>query len=256
LTVSQVAAKPLRGIGGFFAMTLDAFVLMFRPPFAWRELVEQTWFVARVSLLPAVMLAIPFNALTQFMINILLQDIGGIDLAGATAATANVEQLGPAVTVLVVGGASATAMCADLGARTIREELDAMRVMGINPIQALVVPRVVAATFVAVLLSAVVMIVGLGGSYAFAVYVQHVTPGAWVSSLTLLVHLPQLMGGLIRAMLFGLVASLIACYLGVSVRGGPQSVGNAVNEVVVYSFLALFVIDILATALMVKVAPR
>ena len=77
-------------------------------------------------------------------------------------------------------------MCADLGARTIREELDALRVMGIDPIQALVVPRVLAATFVAVLLSSVVILVGIAGGFVFSVFVQHVTPGAFVGGMTVI----------------------------------------------------------------------
>src|SRR2546428_6111387 len=136
-------------------MALDALVLMFRPPFAWREFLLQTWFVARVSLVPTVLLAIPFTVLITFTLNILLVEIGAADFSGSGAALGSVTQIGPVVTVLVVAGAAATAMCADLGARTIREELDAMRVMGINPIQALVVPRVLAATVVATLLSSV-----------------------------------------------------------------------------------------------------
>jgi len=237
-------------------MTLDVLFLIPRRPFAWRELVLQTWFVARVSLVPAIALAIPFMTLTQFVLNVLLGDVGAIDLSGAAAAISSVEQSGPIVTVLVVGGAGATAMCADLGSRTIREELDALRVLGINPVQALVVPRVLAATVVALMLSAVVMIVGLVGTFLFSVYVQHVTPGAWVSNLTLLVHLPRLIIGMLKAMLFGLAASLIACYQGISVGGGPQGVGNAVNETVVFSFMALFLIDVVMTALGVKLSPR
>ena len=256
MTASQVALKPLRAVGGFVAMTLDVLFLIPRRPFAWRELVLQTWFVARVSLVPAIALAIPFMTLTQFVLNVLLGDVGAIDLSGAAAAISSVEQSGPIVTVLVVGGAGATAMCADLGSRTIREELDALRVLGINPVQALVVPRVLAATVVALMLSAVVMIVGLVGTFLFSVYVQHVTPGAWVSNLTLLVHLPRLIIGMLKAMLFGLAASLIACYQGISVGGGPQGVGNAVNETVVFSFMALFLIDVVMTALGVKLSPR
>ena len=109
----------------------------------------QSWFVARVSVLPTVMLTIPYSVLLTFTFNILLVEFGAADFSGTGAAIGTVTQLGPIVTVLVVAGAGATAMCADLGARTIREELDALRVMGINPIQALVVPRVLAATVVA-----------------------------------------------------------------------------------------------------------
>lgn len=256
MTATQTAMKPVRGVGEFFAMVLDTFVLMPRRPFAWRELIFQTWFVARVSLLPTMMLSIPFCMLVVFMLNILLGEIGASDLSGSGAALGTVNQIGPIVTVVVVAGAAATAMCADLGARTIREELDAMRVLGINPIQRLVVPRVLAATFVALMLNAVVTLVGLTGSFVFSVYVQHVTPGAFAANLTLLVGLPEVIIAMVKAMLFGLAASLIACYKGTSVGGGPAGVGNAVNETVVYTFMALFVINVLATAIGLKVATK
>lgn len=244
--------KPLRSIGEFFAMALDTLVLATRRPFAWRELLVQSWFVARVSILPTLMLSIPFTVLTVFTLNILLVQFGAGDFSGTGAALGAVTQIGPVVTVLVVAGAGATAMCADLGARTIREELDALRVMGVNPIQALVVPRVLAATVVALALSSSVAVIGIAGSFFFSVYLQHVTPGAFASGLTLLVGLPEIIVALVKAGLFGLAAGLIACYKGISVGGGPAGVGNAVNETVVYAFMALFVINVIVTAVGVK----
>jgi phospholipid/cholesterol/gamma-HCH transport system permease protein len=244
--------KPARSLGEFFGMCLDTFVTMLRPPWAWRECLVQTWFVARVSLVPTILLSIPFTVLTTFTLNILLVEIGAADFSGSGAAIGTVTQTGPIVTVLVIAGAGATAMCADLGARTIREELDALRVLGIDPIQALVVPRVWAATLVAVLLSSLVSVVGLVGGFVFAVFFQHVTPGAFAAGLTLLVGAPQVVIGLCKAMVFGLAASLIACYKGIHVGGGPAGVGNAVNETVVFTFLALFVLNVIATAVGVK----
>ena len=248
-----VATKPVGALGGFFAMTLDTGIQMFRPPFAWREYLLQTWFVARVSLLPALMLTIPYTVLLVFTFNILLIEFGAADFSGTGAAIGTVSQIGPIVTVLVVSGAGATAMCADLGARTIREELDAMRVMGIDPIQALVVPRVLAATTVALALSATVIVVGLTGGFIFAVFVQHVPPGAFVAGLTVLTGGADVLVALTKAGLFGLAAGLIACYKGISVGGGPAGVGNAVNETVVFTFMALFAINIVATAVGIKV---
>jgi phospholipid/cholesterol/gamma-HCH transport system permease protein len=250
-----VLAKPLRGLGGFLAMALDTFVCMFRRPFSWREYLLQTWFVARVSLVPTLMLSIPFTVLTVFTFNVLLVEFGAADFSGTGASLGTVNQTGPIVTVLVVAGAGATAMCADLGARTIREELDALRVMGINPIQSLVVPRVLAATTVALLLSSLVILVGLAGGFAFSVYFQHVTPGAFVAGMTLITGLSDVVVALIKATLFGLTAGLIACYMGISVGGGPAGVGNAVNETVVFSFVALFVINVVVTAVGFEVTP-
>jgi uncharacterized membrane protein (DUF485 family) len=130
-------------------MSLDTFVKIFRRPCQFREFLDQTWMIARVSLIPTLLVAIPFTVLVAFTLNILLREIGAADLSGAGTAFGSITQLGPVVTVLVVAGAGATAICADLGARTIREEIDAMRVLGIDPIQRLVVPRVLASTFVA-----------------------------------------------------------------------------------------------------------
>lgn len=246
-------SKPIRSVGGFFAMSLDTFVLMFKPPFAWREFILQSWFVARVSIVPTLMLSIPFTVLLVFTFNVLLVEFGAQDFSGTGAAIGTVTQIGPIVTVLVVAGAGATAMCADLGARTIRDELDALRVMGINPIQSLVVPRVLAATLVALMLAASVVVVGITGGFFFSVFVQHVTPGAFVSGMTLITGPVDVVIALVKATLFGLSAGLIACYKGISVGGGPAGVGNAVNETVVFTFIALNVINLLVTAVGVQV---
>jgi phospholipid/cholesterol/gamma-HCH transport system permease protein len=249
---TESLAKPMRGLGGFIATAIDSAVIAPQPPFAWRECIFQMWFVARVSIVPTVMLSIPFTVLSVFIFNILLVEFGAADFSGAGAAFGAVTQIGPLVTVLVVAGAAATAMCADLGARTIRDELDAMRVMGINPLQALVVPRVVATVIVALLLNSVVCVVGVVGGFFFSVFVQHVTPGAFIAGMTLFTGTAEIVISLTKAALFGLVAALVGCYKGISVGGGPAGVGNAVNETVVFSFMALFVINILVTAVGVK----
>jgi phospholipid/cholesterol/gamma-HCH transport system permease protein len=245
MVATGVFAKPVREVGGFFALSLDTLVQAVRPPFAWREFILQVWFIARVSVVPAMLLTIPFSVITAFNLNVLLGDIGAADLSGAGVGWGTVTETGPIVTVFVVAGAAATAVCADLGARTIREEIDAMKVMGINPIQALVVPRVAALTLGSVLLNAIVCLVGITGGYLFAVYVQHVTPGAFAASMTLICGLADTAVSFLKAALFGLAAGLIACYKGTTAGGGPQGVGNAVNETVVYSFMALMLILVL-----------
>ncbi|PEG51619.1 ABC transporter permease [Mycolicibacterium diernhoferi] len=233
-------------------MCLDTIIQIFRPPWAWREFLLQCWFVARVSMMPTVLLAIPFTVLTTFTLNILLVEIGAADFSGSGAALGAVTQIGPVVTVLVIAGAAATAMCADLGARTIREEIDALRVLGIDPIQALVVPRVLAATLVSLMLASTVTMTGIVGGFFFSVFLQNVTPGAFAAGLTLLVGMPEVIVCLLKAAIFGMTAGLIACYKGITVGGGPAGVGNAVNETVVFTFLALFVINVIATAVAVK----
>ncbi|MCW2903792.1 MAG: mlaE 5, partial [Streptosporangiaceae bacterium] len=113
-------ASVIDPLGGFFAMSLDTARAGFRRPFQWRELLEQIVFIARVSLVPAIMLTIPFLGVVIFLINQLLLQIGAVDISGAGVGLAVVREIGPLAAVLIVAGAGATAICADLGSRTIR----------------------------------------------------------------------------------------------------------------------------------------
>lgn len=250
-------AGPLEGVGGLFAMSMDAARFVVRRPFQWREFLDQSWFVARVSMAPTLLVAIPFTVLVSFTLNILLRELGAADLSGAGAAFGAVTQVGPMVTVLIVAGAGATAMCADLGSRTVREEIDAMEVLGINPIQRLVTPRMLASGLVALLLNSVVVIIGILGGYLFSVFVQDVNPGAFAAGITLLTGIPEVVISCVKAALFGLIAGLVACYRGLTVSGGgAKAVGNAVNETVVYAFMALFVVNVVVTAIGIQMTTR
>jgi phospholipid/cholesterol/gamma-HCH transport system permease protein len=242
----------LEAVGGFFRMCVLTAKALFRWPFQWREFVEQCWFLMRVAFLPTIAVSIPLTVLLIFTLNILLREFGAADISGAGAAIGAVTQLGPLTTVLVVAGAGSTAICADLGARTIREEIDAMEVLGIDPIHRLVVPRVVAATLVALLLNALVITVGLVGGYIFGVYLQNVSGGAYLQTLTLITGLPEVVIATIKAGTFGLIAGLVGCYRGLTVRGGAKGVGTAVNETVVLCVVALYAVNVVLTTIGVR----
>ena len=243
----------MQAVGALFSMSADAILFAFRRPFQGREFLEQCWFVARVSMAPTLLVAIPFTVLVSFTLNILLRELGAADLSGAGAAFGAVTQLGPMVTVLIVAGAGATAMCADLGSRTIREEIDAMEVLGINPVQRLVTPRILASGLVALLLNSLVVIIGILGGYVFSVFIQDVNPGAFAAGITLLTGVPEVIISCVKAALFGLIAGMVACYRGLTiVGGGAKAVGNAVNETVVYAFMSLFVVNVVVTAIGIR----
>jgi phospholipid/cholesterol/gamma-HCH transport system permease protein len=242
----------LEAVGGFFRMCLLTGKALFKPPFQWREFVLMTWFVLRVAILPTIAVSIPLTVLLIFTLNILLAQVGAADISGAGAAIGAVTQLGPLTTVLVVAGAGSTAICADLGARTIREEIDAMEVLGIDPIHRLVVPRVLAATLVATMLNGLVITVGLVGGFIFGVYLQNVSGGAYLATLTLITGLPEVVIATIKAATFGLIAGLVGCYRGLTVRGGSKGLGTAVNETVVLCVVALYAVNVVLTTIGVR----
>jgi phospholipid/cholesterol/gamma-HCH transport system permease protein len=166
-----------------------------------------------------------------------------------------VREAGPIATALLVAGAGGSAIAADLGARKIREELDAMMVLGIDPIQRLVVPRVLACMLVSVFLNGLVSVVGVAGGYVFNVILQHGTPGAYLASFTALAQMADVWQGLAKALIFGLIAAIVASYKGMNAGGGPKGVGDAVNESVVITFMLLFVVNFVMTAIYFQLVP-
>jgi phospholipid/cholesterol/gamma-HCH transport system permease protein len=166
-----------------------------------------------------------------------------------------IQQASPIVTALMIAGAGGSAICADLGARTIREEIDAMAVLGISPVHRLVVPRVWASVLVALLLNGMVSVVGVIGGYFFNVVVQGGTPGAYLASFSALAQIQDLWIGEIKAVIFGFIAGVVASYRGLNPKPGPKGVGDAVNQSVVITFLLLFLVNLVLTTLYLKIVP-
>ena len=165
-----------------------------------------------------------------------------------------VQQASPLIVALLIAGAGGSAICADIGARTIREEMDAMEVMGVSPIQRLIVPRVLAASGVAVLLNGLVSVVGVLGGYFFNVTCSTArrAPSSPASprSRSCPTCNQRDQGADLR-----LHRGVVAAYRGLNPRPGPKGVGDAVNQSVVISFLLLFFVNLVLTAIYLRIVP-
>ena len=260
-TQDYVPRKPvpgsgmLRETGRLFALGLDVSVNIFRRPFQTREFIQQCWFVASVTILPTALVSIPFGAVIALQLGSLTKQLGAQSFTGAASVLAIIQQASPIVTALLVAGAGGSAICADIGARTIREEIDAMEVLGVSPIQRLIVPRVLAAMLIALLLNGMVSVVGVLGGYFFNVILQGGTPGAYLASFNALAQLPDLWIGELKAVIFGFIAGVVAAYRGLHPAPGPKGVGEAVNQSVVITFLLLFVVNAVLTVIYLQLVP-
>jgi len=234
---------------------LDVTVALFRRPFQLKEFLQQAWFIVTVTIVPTALVSIPFGAVIALQVGGLIKQFGAQSFTGSAAVLAVVREAGPIATALLIAGAAGSAIAADFGARKIREELDAMMVLGIDPIQRLVVPRVLACMLIALFLNGLVTIVGVAGGYVFNVILQDGTPGAYLASFAALAQLPDLWVGLLKALVFGLIAAVVACYKGMNAAGGPKGVGDAVNESVVITFLLLFVVNFVMSTIYVQLIP-
>ncbi|MDQ1672508.1 MAG: phospholipid/cholesterol/gamma-HCH transport system permease protein [Frankiaceae bacterium] len=164
--------RPMKPVGEMFALFLDTIRFSFQRPFQTREFIDQAWFIASVTIVPTMLVAIPFGAVIALQIGQLTAQLGAQSFTGANSVLAIVREAGPIVTALLISGAGGSAIAADLGSRKIRDEIDAMEVLGISPIQRLVVPRVIACVLVAALLNGLVSVVGVMGGYFFIVVLQ------------------------------------------------------------------------------------
>ena len=205
--------------------------------------------------MPTALVAIPFGAVIALQVGGLIKQFGAQSFTGSASVLAVIQQAAPIGTALLIAGAGGSAIAADLGARKIREELDAMMVLGIDPIQRLVVPRVLACMLVAFFLNGMVSVVGVTGGYVFNVVLQDGTPGAYVASFTALAELPDLSIGLFKALVIGLIAAVVSSYKGMNADGGPKGVGDAVNESVVITFLLLFVANFALSLIYLQIIP-
>ena len=242
--------------GNMFAITLEAFRIMWKPPYPWREFIRQSWFIASVSMLPAVLVSIAFGATIALQVGNVARQLGAESQTGAAMVLAVVREAAPIVAALLIAGAGGSAMCADIGSRKIRDEISAMEVLAVNPIATLVVPRIWAAVFVAMLLDGFVSVAGIAGGYFFNVVIQGGTPGAYLASFSLLAQTADLIVAIMKAGVFGLVAAMVAVYFGFYAKGGPKGVGDAVNRAVVVTFMLIFFVNFILTALYFAIVPQ
>src|SRR6266566_1632784 len=252
---ARKAGSFLEEAGRMYSVGLEALHAAFRRPWPTQEFLDQVWFLAKVTTLPVILISIPFGMVIALHVGSFVRQLGAQAHIGAAMVLAVVREEAPVATALLIAGAGGSAVCADLGSRKIRDEIDAMEVLGISAVQRLVVPRVLACMVVAMALNGVVSVVGVGGGYFFNVVLQNGTPGAYLASFSALAQIQDLWAGEIKALIFGAIAAIVAAYKGLNAGGGPKGVGDAVNQSVVVTFLLLFFVNFVLTAVYLQVVP-
>lgn len=168
---------------------------------------------------------------------------------------ASVREFAPWINAMVVAGVVGTAMTADLGARRIREEIDALEVLGVDPVRTLVLPRVIAVTVMTGLLDLVALLFGVVGGYIAAVPILGASSGAFIASFFAQATVTDLWGSVLKTMLFGVIIGTVCAYKGLHAKGGPIGVGRAVNQAVVSAFAAIWIFNYVFTTILLGLNP-
>jgi len=237
--------QTLVGLLGFFGSTLIAFANVIRRPKRFRvNAVIQRFDVVGVR-------ALGIIGLMSFLIGIVIAQQGSVQLAqfGAQVYTINLigritlRELGTLMTAIMVAGRSGSAFAAQIGTMKITEEIDAMRTIGVSPIEALVVPRIISAVVMMPLLSFWSMLLALIGGGVFVWLPLEIPPITYVQRLHEVIPLTDLWVGLIKAPVFGFIIALAGCFQGMLVQGNSEEVGSRTTTAVVQSIFLVIVLD-------------
>lgn len=217
---------------------------LFTPPFVWRgEFVEQGWSLAKRAWFPLAASAFAFGYGAPGVQGAnFTTSVGSVERVGIIASNATIREVAVWVTGMLVSGVAGTAIAADLGARKVRQELDAMGVMGVDVVRRMIAPRVLALTLLMPALGMIAMVGCVSGNLVAARQFGSTTAGFWdvfTHSLTVV----DSVAFVVKTAIFGFVVAVVCCYKGMNAAGGSQGVGRAVNQAVVIAFVAVWVIN-------------
>jgi phospholipid/cholesterol/gamma-HCH transport system permease protein len=224
--------------------------------FQWQEFIRQGAFMAGTSVLPTILVALPIGVTLSVQFVLLAGQVGATSLAGAASGLVVIRQAASLVAAILMASAVGSAITADLGSRKMRDEIDALEVMGISVLRRLVVPRFAASIMIGVALTGLVMFVGFLASYLFNVYFQSGAPGSFVATFASFATTDDLVLAVVKAVVYGAIVAVVSCQKGLSTKGGPIGVANSVNAAVVESILLLMIVNVAISQLYLILFPR
>lgn len=245
----------LQGLGRFTFFSMETVRWTFAGPFHFKVLIREmmkigvnsTAIVSLVGLFSGMVFALQTGSA--------FKTFNAESLVGSTVGIALSRELAPVFTALMIVARAGSAMAAEIGTMAVTEQIDALRAMAINPINYLVVPRVIATVLMVPLLVGVFNAFGLLGSYLVAIYLLQIPEGPYLYRYETLVEPQDFYQGLIKGVLFGFILSLIACYKGFNTTGGAEGVGKSTTQAVVAGSVAILVMNYFLATWLLQIFP-
>jgi phospholipid/cholesterol/gamma-HCH transport system permease protein len=243
-------------VGVMMILTVKTLISAVRAPYPYgEELVWQLLFVLKLSWFPLLVSTFALNlGAPGLQAAGVLSLFGALDRLGGFFVVIAIRWIAPLVTAVVVSGVAGTAITADLGARKIREELDALQVLGVDPVKNLVVPRFLALMVITGLLDIFAIVMGLGAGIA-AELLYHQSLGGFFATLFTNATITDLWSSVMMCTMFGAIVAIVCSYKGMSASGGAAGVGKAVNQAVVISLVAVFFFQFVVSSILLATNP-
>ena len=241
------AASPLQRFldifGGHVILTARALSWLPRRPFRSKNYFEAMEYIGFGSLPIIVLVGFFTGAVMSLQSVFAFKQFGIESFAGGTTGKAISTELGPVLCSLMLAGRAGAGIATELGTMRISEQIDALESMAVNPVQYLVLPRLIAAMIVTPILCLLFFVIGMGGAYIAAVILLGVDQGQWAANLRDIVTITDVMQGIVKGVVFGFLITLIGCYQGFNASGGGRGVGMGTTRAVVMGSVMTLVVD-------------
>jgi len=245
--LGRVAMSWLNGLGLCGLQFAEAVRQGTRRPFRGKLLIKQMEFIGNKSLGVTLLTGMFTGMVMTFQLYRTLRDFSSETIVGGVVAVAMVRELGPVLSSLMVNARAGSAIAAEIGTMKVTEQVDALFALGVNPIQYLFTPRVLAGLLMQPLLTAIADVTAVGGGYLVGVTLLGVDPGIFLAKVWDFLKLGDIMQGTVKACVFGTILTQVGCYKGYNTSGGAEGVGRATTDAVVISAISILFSDYLIT---------
>ena len=242
----------LEETGEITILAMQTVLYTLRGTFSLRDLLAQMVRVGVDSLPVAIVTAAFVGMVFAVQIASEFVKFGAGNVVGGVMGIAVARELAPALTAVVIAGRVGSAFAAEIGTMAVTEQIDAIYAMGSDPIKHLVVPRFIASTIMLPILTIFADLIGFFGGYLVSVYVIGINSFGYMDSASSFLKMSDITGGVVKAVFFGMIISLIGCFKGIKTTGGAKGVGEATTNSVVYSLMAIFVMNYFLSLILFK----
>jgi len=240
----------LTTLGGMTAMGAEALWMALRPPYRLRSLFKQMDNIGVGSFVIIAITGFFTGAVFTLQSNLAFRMFGAEGFTGSTVALSLTRELSPVLTALMVTGRSGSGIAAEIGTMRVTEQIDALEVMGVHPIQYLVTPRLLAGLVMLPCLTMTYNVIGMMGSWLVGVRYLGIDNNVFWSRVWEYVDPDDIYNGLIKAACFGVILTIVGCYKGFHADGGAEGVGRATTRAVVIASVTVLISDYFITSLL------
>lgn len=220
-----------------------------RPPFYFRNVFQQFWTIGYNSLPVVGLTAVFTGAVLALQASLGFSKLTAPSAIPMLVVVSVTRELGPVLASLMVAGRVGAAIAAELGTMRVTEQIDALDTLATNPMKYLVVPRVLAGLLMMPLLVLIADVIGVMGGFVVSSFILDLNESAYLINTISSVHTKDIVSGLVKAAVFGLIITLLGCFNGYNSRGGAQGVGAATTNAVVYASVLILFFDYFLTEL-------